>query len=99
MQKEDDRFDCNFRKTNRELSKAVNLQGLYFILRQFPSPFCCIQRFFFFFNDTATTEIYTSIDIFPYTTLFRSRPSRVRPARASESNPVHVAASGPRATS
>src|SRR3712207_7744575 len=25
--------------------------------------------FFFFFNDTATTEIYT----FPYTTLFRSR--------------------------
>src|SRR5215212_10880670 len=25
---------------------------------------------FFFFNDTATTEIYT----FPYTTLFRSRP-------------------------
>src|SRR3712207_8043425 len=27
---------------------------------------CCV---FFFFNDTATTEIYT----FPYTTLFRSR--------------------------
>src|SRR6266850_7312185 len=26
-------------------------------------------RVFFFFNDTATTEIYT----FPYTTLFRSR--------------------------
>src|SRR6184192_4598474 len=32
--------------------------------------------FFFFFNDTAPTEIYTSIELFPYTTLFRS------PARA-----------------
>src|SRR5256885_12754364 len=29
--------------------------------------------FFFFFNDTATTEIYT----FPYTTLFRSRAGLV----------------------
>src|SRR5881398_3337113 len=28
--------------------------------------------FFFFFNDTATTEIYTLSDTFPYTTLFRS---------------------------
>src|SRR6188474_3719749 len=27
---------------------------------------------FFFFNDTATTEIYTSLQLFPYTTLFRS---------------------------
>src|SRR5216117_4188907 len=27
---------------------------------------------FFFFNDTATTEIYTRKDTFPYTTLFRS---------------------------
>src|SRR5213594_4308137 len=27
---------------------------------------------FFFFNDTATTEIYTSVPLFPYTTLFRS---------------------------
>src|SRR3546814_17549479 len=26
----------------------------------------------FFFNDTATTEIYTSDTLFPYTTLFRS---------------------------
>src|SRR2546429_1647653 len=32
----------------------------------FVSPWVCY--FFFFFNDTATTEIYT----FPYTTLFRS---------------------------
>src|SRR3712207_7623734 len=32
--------------------------------------------FFFFFNDTATTEIYT----FPYTTLFRSRRRRGRRA-------------------
>src|SRR5213082_2951046 len=28
--------------------------------------------FFFFFNDTATTEIYTVSALFPYTTLFRS---------------------------
>src|SRR3546814_13514789 len=27
---------------------------------------------FFFFNDTATTEIYTDDTLFPYTTLFRS---------------------------
>src|SRR3546814_19499608 len=27
---------------------------------------------FFFFNDTATTEIYTYYTLFPYTTLFRS---------------------------
>src|SRR3546814_5201734 len=26
----------------------------------------------FFFNDTATTEIYTYLPLFPYTTLFRS---------------------------
>src|SRR6266850_6945075 len=32
----------------------------------------------FFFNDTATTEIYT----LSYTTLFRSRPAQRRPARA-----------------
>src|SRR6266480_5296398 len=31
--------------------------------------FCSRLSLFFFFNDTATTEIYT----FPYTTLFRSR--------------------------
>src|SRR3546814_15429227 len=29
---------------------------------------CC----YFFFNDTATTEIYTYCTLFPYTTLFRS---------------------------
>src|SRR3546814_8650043 len=29
----------------------------------------------FFFNDTATTEIYTYYTLFPYTTLFRSKPS------------------------
>src|SRR2546430_13592570 len=33
--------------------------------------------FFFFFNDTATTEIYT----FPYTTLFRSRRTIARPRK------------------
>src|SRR3546814_15385507 len=31
---------------------------------------------FFFFNDTATTEIYTTDTLFPYTTLFRSRIGR-----------------------
>src|SRR2546422_8152368 len=36
-----------------------------------------IQSFFFFFNDTATTEIYT----LSYTTLFRSRPRPVRRVR------------------
>src|SRR5256885_12620610 len=34
---------------------------------------------FFFFNDTATTEIYT----FPYTTLFRSLPGSRQGARAA----------------
>src|SRR5881394_4515200 len=33
---------------------------------------CHSQIFFFFFNDTATTEIYTGWYLFPYTTLFRS---------------------------
>src|SRR3546814_14564650 len=34
---------------------------------------CIMHRtFFFFFNDTATTEIYTTDTLFPYTTLFRS---------------------------
>src|SRR3546814_11830549 len=36
--------------------------------------FVCI----FFFNDTATTEIYTYYTLFPYTTLFRSRPPSPR---------------------
>src|SRR6058998_4142878 len=33
---------------------------------------------FFFFNDTATTEIYTVMNTLSYTTLFRSRPSAPR---------------------
>src|SRR5256885_17183252 len=36
------------------------------------------MSFFFFFNDTATTEIYT----FPYTTLFRSEISDIRQCAA-----------------
>src|SRR5210317_2306028 len=32
-----------------------------------------VDLVFFFFNDTATTEIYTLSYIFPYTTLFRSQ--------------------------
>src|SRR5471032_1980116 len=43
---------------------------------------------FFFFNDTATTEIYT----FPYTTLFRSK-SKPRPAAASSINDRRCASS------
>src|SRR5260364_363268 len=35
---------------------------------------CSFSSFFFFFNDTATTEIYT----FPYTTLFRSMSTTPR---------------------
>src|SRR5881394_4116916 len=35
--------------------------------------------FFFFFNDTATTEIYTGWYTFPYTTLFRSQSELRRP--------------------
>src|SRR5881394_4314184 len=35
--------------------------------------------FFFFFNDTATTEIYTGWYTFPYTTLFRSLCARRLP--------------------
>src|SRR3546814_1032583 len=31
-----------------------------------------VSFYFFFFNDTATTEIYTYDTLFPYTTLFRS---------------------------
>src|SRR3546814_12990719 len=31
-----------------------------------------IMSLYFFFNDTATTEIYTYDTLFPYTTLFRS---------------------------
>src|SRR3546814_19601205 len=50
---------------------------------------CCSARiiyvisFFVFFNDTATTEIYTYYTLFPYTTLFRSgRQRRQRPVAA-----------------
>src|SRR5881392_372424 len=32
-----------------------------------------VVRLFFFFNDTATTEIYTTHNTLPYTTLFRSK--------------------------
>src|SRR2546427_12160945 len=47
---------------------------------------CDHQLIFFFFNDTATTEIYT----LPYTTLFRSRPAHApsgRPRRAGSGGP------------
>src|SRR3546814_20079944 len=40
-----------------------------------------IFLFFFFFNDTATTESYTSL--FPYTTLFRSYDAPAGAARRS----------------
>src|SRR5688572_32739504 len=57
--------------------------------------FCLSISFFFFFNDTATTEIYT----FPYTTLFRSPlddVERLRSDRAGGAdyeNPAHRAES------
>src|SRR6478672_11293180 len=45
------------------------------------------STFFFFFNDTATTEIYT----FPYTTLFRSPPrTRCHESFVSPERPEHV---------
>src|SRR5258708_18053587 len=46
---------------------------------------------FFFFNDTATTEIYT----FPYTTLFRS-PDDQHAERGARQGPEHGGYSGPR---
>src|SRR3546814_8892488 len=59
----------------------------------FVSFFClwCISfvffySLFFFFNDTATTEIYTSDTLFPYTTLFRSPLRQQRDHR-----PAHAA--------
>src|SRR5256885_12568980 len=42
--------------------------GIYRHNRFLPLGLTPLSSFFFFFNDTATTEIYT----FPYTTLFRS---------------------------
>src|SRR3990167_6898069 len=42
----------------------------------------------FFFNDTATTEIYT----FPYTTLFRSDGGRVPTDLLRRSRPLHLQA-------
>src|SRR2546430_16024903 len=45
--------------------------------------------FFFFFNDTATTEIYT----LPYTTLFRSG---FRAGRPSRNEPIELALFGAR---
>src|SRR3546814_8382441 len=50
--------------------------------------------YLFFFNDTATTEIYTYYTLFPYTTLFRS-PCRWRPKqRANRSHPRSAAPRG-----
>src|SRR3546814_11425739 len=48
--------------------------------RMFITCYCdfrCVFYFLFFFNDTATTEIYTTDTLFPYTTLFRSQAARV----------------------
>src|SRR3546814_9167579 len=55
--------------------------------------------FFFFFNDTATTEIYTDT-LFPYTTLFRSKaePDSIDPrphARLEGQIDTGVAVEGP----
>src|SRR3546814_9868061 len=44
----------------------------------------------FFYNDTATTEIYTYCTLFPYTTLFRSRGDHrvADPLQPSRQHPV-----------
>src|SRR5216110_4118909 len=52
----------------------MNKMILFLINRR--SLLLAFRLLFFFFNDTATTEIYTSSHIFPYTTLFRSPPPR-----------------------
>src|SRR2546427_9527051 len=44
-----------------------------------------LSYFFFFFNDTATTEIYT----FPYTTLFRSTKGRAARRRHRRLQHLH----------
>src|SRR5881398_3370323 len=46
----------------------------------------CLSQLFFFFNDTATTEIYTLSDTLSLTTLFRS--VRRRAARAGLRRPA-----------
>src|SRR3546814_14692624 len=48
---------------------------MYFVCLVFYTLITFFLHVFFFFNDTATTEIYTSDTLFPYTTLFRSRVS------------------------
>src|SRR6267154_4982983 len=45
---------------------------------------CIVSFLFFFFNDTATTEIYT----LSYTTLFRSETRRIERPVASPSAPA-----------
>src|SRR3546814_2215827 len=47
---------------------------------------CC----FFFFNDTATTEIYTTDTLFPYTTLFRSVGAVAQPSLGEVVAPLAV---------
>src|SRR3546814_15942173 len=51
---------------------------------------------FFFFNDTATTEIYTYGPLFPYTTLFRS--FLVDGAAVVLTAPAPAASTGPKRT-
>src|SRR3546814_12141025 len=48
---------------------------------------CYCSYVLFFFNDTATTEIYTTDTLFPYTTLFRSAASAHRSRRRTP-NPI-----------
>src|SRR5437016_7479867 len=62
----------------------------YLISFSFSSLSLPLSSFSFFFNDTATTEIYT----FPYTTLFRSSASAARPCYEPRAFPGRA---GPRA--
>src|SRR3546814_9913936 len=55
-------------------------------------------KFVFLFSDTATTEINTTDTLFPYTTLFRSRPlpGRLRRPRGPETGSWPSSAHGRR---
>src|SRR5881628_791155 len=51
------------------------------------TPYILVLPTIFFFKETATTEIYTSVNTFPYTTLFRSICTSCRCASISSARP------------
>src|SRR5216110_3883741 len=72
----------------------MNKMILFLINRR--SLLLAFRLLFFFFNDTATTEIYTSSHIFPYTTLFRSAPISWARNRALVAPSISASASNSR---